>query len=300
MQRPSISDCFGVEELVKIAKSFMANEFFLFAKKVALEILLLEPRNAAAQQILQNTEDFLPSVVTLEYLNEAAMLNPLDEEIQHSLAVSYFMLRDLSLSLHHAEQAYELNPSEPKWLMTLVRVLSELRYHRSCIRYAEEFHSKHELDLGVQCDYMFALAEEGMFKEALEASETYYHLAPDDAITMNNLGYLQYLVGNMDEALKLSALAIRMDSKLPYAHNNYGLVLGLRGEFHAALQSINHSLELEPSNSFAYRNRAIVYHHMQREKECEQDQNRAKALFYEEQYGELRLENGERGIERGE
>jgi tetratricopeptide (TPR) repeat protein len=143
------------------------------------------------------------------------------------------------------------------------------------------------MDLGVQCDYMFSLAEEGLHKEALEASEAYYHLAPDDAITMNNLGYLQYLVGNLDEALKLSALAIRMDKSLPYAHNNYGLVLGLRGDYAAGLESINHSLALEPSNSFAYRNRAIVYHHMQRFTESMQDQQRAIALFYEEQYGRL-------------
>jgi tetratricopeptide (TPR) repeat protein len=287
METQRISDFFSVEDMVKIARSFLANEFFLFAKRTALDALYLEPRNAAAQQIVQDTEDFLPSPSTLGYLNEAAMLNPLDEEIQHSLAVSYFMLRDMSLSLHHAEQAYELNPNHPNRLMTLVRISSELRYHKSCIRYAEEYSSKHDRDLGVQCDYMFALAEEGMFKEALEASETYYHLAPDDAITMNNLGYLQYLVGNLDEALKLSALAIRMDESLPYAHNNYGLVLGLRGDYKAALESINHSLALEPSNSFAYRNRAIVYHHMQRYTESAHDQQRAKALFYEEQYGQL-------------
>jgi lipoprotein NlpI len=78
-----------------------------------------------------------------------------------------------------------------------------------------------------------------------------------------------------------------MDKSLPYAHNNYGLVLGLRGDYKAALESINHSLALEPSNSFAYRNRAIVYHHMQRFTESMQDQQRAIALFYEEQYGRL-------------
>lgn len=287
MENQRISDFFDADELVKIAKSFMSNEHFFFAHQCALEVQYLQPRNAGAQQLLEQISEFLPSHSTVSYLKEAAMLNPLDEEVQHSLTVSYFMLRQLNLSLQHAEQAFELNSENPKYLATLIRVLNEMRYHKGCIRHAERFNDMYDMDVGVQCDYMFSLAEEGRFEEALRASEDYYHLAPDDAITMNNLGFLQYLAGNHDEALKLSALAIRMDEKLPYAHNNYGLVLGLRGDYHAALESINHSISLEPSNSFAYRNRAIVYYHMQRMKESGQDIRRAKVLFYEELYGEL-------------
>jgi tetratricopeptide (TPR) repeat protein len=72
----------------------------------------------------------------------------------------------------------------------------------------------------------------------------------------------------------------------PYAYNNRGYAKFLTGRIEAGLRDINLSLEIDPSNSYAYKNRAIVYLHVNKKEKAFEDLQKAVELGYEEYYGD--------------
>lgn len=58
------------------------------------------------------------------------------------------------------------------------------------------------------------------------------------------------------------------------------------GETELALEDINYSLKLFPTNSYAYRNRARIYLVMEKTTAACRDLERASVLGFKKQYGE--------------
>ena len=91
---------------------------------------------------------------------------------------------------------------------------------------------------------------------------------------------------------RIHAFAFRDDGNILL--NNRGYAEYKLNKLSLALQDINRSLELYPENSFAYKNRALVYLAMKdREKACA-DLEKAEAAGFTQMYGDevkkLRLE----------
>lgn len=73
---------------------------------------------------------------------------------------------------------------------------------------------------------------------------------------------------------------------LTYAYNNLGFAHHMAGNHQEALKHINYSLQRIDSNSYAYKNRALVFLALNEPQKACQDLLKAQELGYLEEYGE--------------
>lgn len=78
------------------------------------------------------------------------------------------------------------------------------------------------------------------------------------------------------------SLRIHIDA---YPLNNRGYAYYMLGKYDKALKDINHSLQLDASNSYAYKNRALVYFKLQNQEACN-DLQTALDKGFTEMYGD--------------
>ncbi|UPT67977.1 MAG: tetratricopeptide repeat protein [Sphingobacteriales bacterium JAD_PAG50586_3] len=121
---------------------------------------------------------------------------------------------------------------------------------------------------------------------------------PDDILHCNNLGYLYNTLGRFDEAIQLYDKAILEVDKnksligIKYSlytigllHSNHGYALYKKGNYKKALKEFQESIEYYPTNSYVYRNRALLYVEQKKYDEACKDLNFAIALGFADQYG---------------
>jgi Tfp pilus assembly protein PilF len=83
-------------------------------------------------------------------------------------------------------------------------------------------------------------------------------LDPDFALAYFNLGSIQQMQGNLDDAIMLYRKAIKLDPRLVMAHNNLGAALRAQEEFNQAIASFRKVIELDPDNAMVHANLGIV------------------------------------------
>ena len=86
------------------------------------------------------------------------------------------------------------------------------------------------------------------YEEALKKFRAAVDLKPTDAVLMNNLGYLYYMMGRYDDALTCLQKTLTIDPRRKEAHQNIAdtfLKLNRREE---AKQHYKQFLELQPSS----------------------------------------------------
>lgn len=101
-----------------------------------------------------------------------------------------------------------------------------------------------------------------------------------------NLGFLYNNEQRPDSAAHYLQLGLGQFPNQPFLLNNYAYSLYLLRNYPEALRHVNRSLELNQSNAYAYRNRALIYEGlMQYEAACN-DTRRAIELNYISQWGD--------------
>lgn len=107
---------------------------------------------------------------------------------------------------------------------------------------------------------------------------------------LSNLAFINIQKGRYAQALPFTDRAIAAEKKakektgVPY--NNRGYIKYMQGDMKGALKDINKALEIWDANSYAYRNRALVYIATQQIPKACEDIARALELGYTEQYGD--------------
>ncbi|UAY53358.1 M50 family metallopeptidase [Ferruginibacter albus] len=114
--------------------------------------------------------------------------------------------------------------------------------------------------IGLTCLYL-KLEEERVnyFKRSLE-------LNPDNAYTLNAMGYVLNTQNKFDEAILFFDRSIAIQPEFSHALNNRGHAKLEKGQLEEGLKDIQHSLTLDKENSYTYRNLGI-YHLLKGEKE---------------------------------
>lgn len=107
-----------------------------------------------------------------------------------------------------------------------------------------------------KADSYLALKE---YRKSVEIYKAVVYNFQADSFTYNNLAFSQIYTGDLKEAKKNFKLAIKLTPDFPYPWDNLGYVYYLEKNFKEALGLINKSIELNVSNSWAYKNRALVY-----------------------------------------
>lgn len=142
--------------------------------------------------------------------------------------------------------AFQTKPFQRKKLLCACRLYNESNYRKAL-------------------KYLFELLKEAEFERDSLAVLIFIALCYTDA-------------GLPEEAIKVYYDMLKIDWKNAQVHSNLGLLLAKEGEYEAAMEHYNKSIELKPDNYYAYINRANLYF---REKEYEKAISDAKqALQY--------------------
>jgi len=121
----------------------------------------------------------------------------------------------------------------------------------------------------------FTLAEAGKYQEAID-------------VNVKALEMIKGVKRNEDDTYNAHKKVTVADNneEMPVIYNNMGYAEYKLGLHEDALKDINTSLKMLPDNSYAYKNRALVYIAMKKEDLACADIHNALALEFTEQYGD--------------
>ena len=176
-------------------------------------------------------------------------------------------------SIHDYDKAYEhLGTNDP--------LLKELLMGRSRARYAIRsyksiYYDMQELLAVDSTDYSGLIMMVNVLNwlnntdEIMIYLERCVKLYPDDALVYANLAYRYQNMGDYDMAIQLNSKAIALDNTSTYFYNNRGFDKYKLNDLAGAMADIEIAMQKDPENSFAYKNRALVYiAQKERDKAC--------------------------------
>ena len=128
----------------------------------------------------------------------------------------------------------------------------------------------------------------GKYENAITDGKQAVRKAQDDEIYLqaayNGLGYTYSKIQDYKNAEYYLMEAIKTDDTEPFQYNNLGWVLANQNKIEEGLKYINYSLQLDPDNSYAYKNRGKVYMLKGNFKMAKKEFLKAKELDYEIEY----------------
>ena len=80
---------------------------------------------------------------------------------------------------------------------------------------------------------------------------------PDNAHALNNIGFTKIKLEKYDEAIIDFSYQIKTKGDFAYPYNNRGFCYLKNGELAKAIADIDRSLEIDPENAFAHKNKFI-------------------------------------------
>jgi len=154
--------------------------------------------------------------------------------------------------------------------------------------YAKEFEKAeavcgklHELgtmNFNDQFNRGYLFLELGVPDKALEIFNELLLQGPENAITLNNIGYSLSLLNRFEEAIPPLNKAIELNNDFAFAYNNRGLARIKTGQTEEGLQDIYHSMELDSTNAYTHKNLGIYHFDRAAYKEALQLFTKAKEM----------------------
>ena len=167
-----------------------------------------------------------------------------------------------------------IESTEAICLVNIAKSLVKLNKNDEAISYLEQCISKHPNFIVAYNNLAFRLVEKGNYTKAIETN--------DKALEM-----IQQLKKD-DKGLTEVSNKIKVannDLLIPMIHNNRGYAKYKLGKYDDALTDVNYSIQLYPENSFAYRNRALIYIAQNKTSLACSDIQKAIDLNFESTYG---------------
>lgn len=126
--------------------------------------------------------------------------------------------------------------------------------------------------------YAQALAGQGMYEEALAASNRAVGIRPDYAAAWSDRGVVFWYLRRYEEAIAATQRAITLDGTNPRPFTNLGSILRSLGQYGDALVAYESALGLDPDNPTIWANRSVVLWYLNRYDEAVLSANRAVNL----------------------
>lgn len=99
----------------------------------------------------------------------------------------------------------------------------------------------------------------GYYEDAVVDFLAAVEAAPDDAVYLNNVGYTQYLLGNLEESLAYLNDSLAVDSSYVTARQNRGLTYWQLGEYALCIADYTVLLAVDASDDFSLNNRGLCH-----------------------------------------
>ncbi len=145
-------------------------------------------------------------------------------------------------------------------------------------------YQRNPTDKYIRNDLAYALCYIDSVEKGIEMFKQLFREYNNDEMFCMNIGFFSMEKNDLDTALIYLNKAIAI-KKSAFTYNNRGFLKYKMHNNKEAMEDINTSLKMDENNSYAYKNRAVVYiDEGQTEKACE-DLRKARQLGFTEKYG---------------
>ena len=215
--------------------------------------------------------------------------NPTNDTILNSLGIFYQNagMLDSALICFKASLKFARNRSDS--LETDINIGIVYNYQQQydkAIIHFEALRKQNLSSLQVLANLAQAYAQSGQKEKGVQLMELVLYKNPHYEMGYSNLGMAYTEMNKLQEAKEAFEKGIEQTPNDAVLLNNYGYLLGRLKEFPRALLFINKSISIYPANSFAYRNRGLVYLDMKLLREACTDFNASKELGFKIYYGD--------------
>jgi Flp pilus assembly protein TadD len=277
----------------------------------------MEGNNLEIGLAFLDNRDYKKAIV---FLSKFIDDNPNSSEAYENRAVAHFSLSDNDALMNDLNKAIELDATNENALFNRGLRFIETKEFDAAIADFEAIYALDSTNLGAieQLAYLRIVKKEddladiylmellkiepdnrwGLLSKAAiysrakqfgEATPLYYKLykiEPDDAEISNNLGYCFMKLGDLKQAEFYYKNAIFHASNFSYPIDNLGYIEYLRKNYDRAETLINQSIKLDPSNSYAFKNRALIHLARGDNQLAINDLTHAQTLGYTEDWGD--------------
>lgn len=229
----------------------------------------------------------------IEFFSQVIEINPANAESYEYRAIASFKIYDVESALADIQKALELDPENHNawftkgeifrykkeyeqaefcyiqadkiypdsfvYLTGLMQAASPQKKYSEAIGYCNQILKESPLD-DIALHYRgHAYAKQKNYAAAIKDFLKLIEIGKQTATNYNNLGFWYSKIGEVRKAYNNLSIALQLNATHPYALDNMGYVHYLKGDYDKAILCINQSLEIDPSNSYGYKNRALIY-----------------------------------------
>ena len=222
-------------------------------------------------------------------LANALDIDSTNAEVCNRIGEFFLSLNDLNGALSFYDKAIEFADTDTlkmSYLVNRATAKGVLRDFEGSIADFERALKIDETDIAILNNLSAVYQEVGDISKGIEMAKKLIEIQPDFIGPYVNLG----LIYSEHDSLALSEYyfneALKIDPVDPLLLNNFGFLYYKKKEYSKALEYINSSIDKYPNNSYAYRNRALVYLALDLNTEACRDLDIAVHYNFADRYGD--------------
>lgn len=256
-----------------------AIEFFTKAIEVDNDYSEAYEQRAAVYLKLKNDSSFLED-------NDKAIL--LDSE-NHGAHFSFFCYYLGKLDYKSAQtsilKCLEICPDQHVYELNLSMIYRQNKLWNDVLKITTKILKDYPNDFNALNDRSMAYMNKKEYKPALMIYKQLLLSGKTKNLYKQNVGFCLLELGHYQESIIVFD-EILSEEHIAYAYDNRGFAKHKMNKNKEALMDINKSLEIDTSNCYAYKNRAIVFLSEDKKDDAQKDLLMAKELGYSEFYDE--------------
>ncbi len=209
---------------------------------------------------------------------------PDDYALRSSKARALLNIGEFDIARTELRNLHESNPKDIDILSNLIYTEEIFKNYDEVIRLADLILAEEANSISTIVVKGEAYEKSGNYEKALQ---TYEDATSIEELDDQDLNQIHHCIGNtycvlekFEEAIDHYKTALIHNSEDTYTYHSIGLAFAKTGEIEKAVKLINHAIKLDPRNSYAYKNRAIVQIMENNTEEAIQDLKTAKMLNY--------------------
>lgn len=223
----------------------------------------------------------------LDDLTQAVITDPENHNAFYNRGLIYLEKEELEKAKSDLEKALEIYGESIDYLSNCAYVNSLLKNNKHVVKYTKRLLDYSADDVFALERLAFAYMDLEDYDKALFNLNLLFKLNSQNAyLTCNNIGFCMIHQERYKEAIPYFNTSIKLKADFAFPYNNRGFCKFKLGHIEGGKADILKSLELVPSNSYAYRNLGILYMENNDKENAIKKLEKAIELGYTEDYGE--------------
>jgi tetratricopeptide (TPR) repeat protein len=284
--------CFGqtADEYIDLAKLKLEGKDYNYALTLVEKSIELDTTNVWSRLLKSEVLLELSRVQdAADELAYALYIDTTNAETYNRIGDFFLGINDLPSSLNYYDKAIEYAKSDTtklSYLANRATAKGVLRDFDGAISDFEEALKLDDTNLVILNNLSAVYQEVGNIAAGIKMQKRLITLYPDFIGPYVNLGLIYSEIDSLDSSEFYFNEALKLDPNEPLLLNNLGYLYYKKKEYPKALENINSSIDKYPNNSYAYRNRALVYVALDLRKEVCKDLEIAVYYNFKDRYGD--------------